>query len=376
MRLVATAAIALLQTACSLPPPHNSVRADSFDLDARFGERVDVNVDILRTSVIAHNAKNGRAFVALWADAGRDDHLREVEDEFRVWEFDPADPSDVDEIDPPELLSRSFDLYHALTPGQALLAEFGDVPVLYAWDGHEWLFVDAPPGLDHATTTYIMLEPDRIFASNAGQVAVWGGSSWTTVAAPAGSTLGPLSRDAFRTVHAGLCTIAWDWATLQGSTPECAPAGSAPTGVAINGDLDAFFVNDGVVPWRYDHGTWTNTGLSMVPQFSVTTAPGRAVFQIDSEATFPEVRAIDALGVEQPLFPAVEPLITCGCDRAVDATCGCGNPAVAFTDWTLEAAGDAIDVLMVLDHEGERGLYTRHFEAPLSSVPFSDADVP
>lgn len=357
--------------------PGNDGRAVPLELDARYGTLVDVPIANHASSLVGSAGKGGVDWIATWQDAGYDDDLRLAEDEFHVYRFDPDDRFDVIEIDPPELISRGFYLWHAYQPDQAVMAQWGDFSVVYVYDGSEWIYVDAPPGLVTVAgdAAYVLVDADRLFASSYGLNAVWDGGSWRAVPAPADSTFGPLERDRFRTVHAGPCTIEWDFATLAAGPELCATTSIDPrVGWSVNGSFDDFFVfnqNDRIR--RFNEGAWGEESEPTYTGAAVLTTSPTIVSTLRDDLRLPELRRA-ATG--ELLFPASDVTIECECDRATDPTCACGSPSVALSQTLIAVDGQSLDLLLYLDVNGERELYARRFDLPVTAVPFSADDAP
>lgn len=359
--------------------PGRGDRAVPLELDPRFGVTVDVPLPIFGTSVVGTAGKGGTDWVAVWYDAGFDDQLREVEQDFKIFRVDPEDGFSVEEMDPPELVDRDFFLWHAFQPDQALLS-LAEPAVLFAYDGGGWVYLDPPSGLDHVNAAYVLFDKDRLFAWSGGSIAVWDGASWRAVPAPAGSTLGPIGRDRFRTVSAGPCTIAWDFATLAADPAVCATSGAEIFGWAVNGDVDDFHALDTQLRLnRFVDGAWATPSEPVGPGASLLTgdAAGRAVMAIPRDGLrVDELRGVTLGGADEVLFPAIDPTITCECDRATDPECPCANPDRALTQTVIAADGQSLDLFLALDVNGTRELHARRFDLPVTAIPFSPEDVP
>ena len=183
-------------TACNdHPPPGTGGRGEAVDVDPRYGVPIDVEIPHLRSGMFGVSGKGGVDWFTMWLDAGYDDNLRPSDAEFHVYRLDPGDGFAAVEVDPPEDMVREHAVWHAFQPDQVLLSVNGDYPFLYAYDGAEWVYIDPPPGLVQSTSSYYLVDQDRLFATDGAAVAVWNGERWRAVPAPAGSTLGPLERD-------------------------------------------------------------------------------------------------------------------------------------------------------------------------------------
>ena len=149
-------------------------------------------------------------------------------------------------------------------------------------------------------------------------------------------------------------------------------------GFAVSGDVDAFHLNDGQTLHHFAGGVWS-TAADPVDSGAIlltTTAPDRAILQIDRDLRFPELRGVDGVGAAEVLFPAVDATIPCECDRASDPTCPCASAGFALTTQLIAADAQTVDLILVLDFNGERNLHVRRFDLPVAATPFSDEDVP
>lgn len=375
MRILGVAAAIGTLVACNdMPPPGEALRGAPFEVDPRFGEPLDLGLSALRGGNVSYYGKNGASVLGMYLFQGPDDRMQVQDAEFRLWTWDNADPTRVDEIDPPELVADRFDLWHALTPGEALLAEYGDIPVLYAWDGRDWTFVDPPPGIAFDSAIFVMASPDRMLASGGGVVAAWDGQFWVTVPATAGSVLGPVSEAGFRTVSSGPCTQMWAWGAVSSGEPVCAASGLAPTGHAMAGTVDDFVFNGGGAYLRFHDDAWEPiVGASTyAPGFLLTTAPGRGAFTaVDS--VLDGVFAVDSAG-EAPLCPASDLKVACGCDRTTDPTCDCVQADLAYVEQAVEFDLAHQGVLSFIDRGAERAVWYRRLELPMAAVPMSAED--
>lgn len=371
-------ALLMALAACSDLPGRGD-RAVSLELDPRFGVAVDIPIPILGTSVVGIAGKGGTDWVAVWYGAGFDDRLREVEEDFRIYRVDPADGFSVEEIDPPEVVNKDFFLWHAFQPDQALLS-LAEPVVLFVYDGGGWVYLDPPSGLDHAGAAYVLFDKDRLFAGSGGSIAVWDGASWRAVPAPAGSILGPLGRDRFRTVRAGSCTIAWDFATLAAEPEVCALSGADVVVPAVNGDVNDFHALDSQRRLnRFVDGTWATPSepADLGAVLPTGSATGRALMTLPhAPLRLDELRGVSLGDVDELLFPAIDPTITCACDRATDPECPCGNPGHALTQTVIAADGQRLDLFLALDVNGVRELHARRFDLPVTVTPFSPEDAP
>lgn len=374
-------------TACNdHPPPGKGGRGASVDVDPRYGVPVDLTIPHLRSGVFGTSGKGGVDWFTMWLDAGYNDNLRAADAEFHVFRLDPADDFAAVEINPPEDMIREHSVWHAFQPEQLLLSVNGEYPFLYVYDGEEWLYVTLPSGLVQSASSYFLVDRDRLFATDGAAVAVWNGDRWRAVPAPAGSTLGPLERDRFRTVRPGVmyerggpCTIAWDFDTLVGDAEVCVPEAALAV-LSVNGSVDDFHVFDGVDRLRrFRDGAWSAASEPLYAGANLvkTTAPGLAVVQIPHEGILlPEVRGVELGTSDEVLFPATDSTITCECDRALDPSCPCVSPDITLSDAVLAADGETLDLLLLLDVNGERKLHARRFELPVGPVPFSAEDAP
>lgn len=108
-----------------------------------------------------------------------------------------------------------------------------------------------------------------------------------------------------------------------------------------------------------------------------TNVPGVAIVEIPHDGVLlPEVRAVQLGSSDAMAFPATDAAITCACDRAVDPTCPCVSPDIALPTSVVAADGQTLDLLLLLDVNGERRLYARRFDLPVGAVPFSAEDAP
>lgn len=357
--------------------PGKGDRAVPVEVDPRFGVAVDVPLPILGYTIVSAAGKGGVDWMAVWYDPGVDEDLHDADEAFRIFRLDPAEGFAAREIDPPPLVDRDFFLWHAFQPDQALIT----FPIaLFAYDGDDWVLINPPVGLDHGSAAYVLVDEDRLFASSGGSIAVWDGTSWRSVPAPEGSTLGPLERDRFRSVRQGPCTIEWDFASLAPGPEVCATGANDMVGWSVNGDIDAFHVLYGTDRLRrFGEGAWSEvSGPDFVAAGMITgNAPDRVSLTIARDGLrLPDVHGVD-LGVsDEVLFPATDAEITCECDRATDPTCPCANPGIAWSSTVFAADGSSLDLLLALDVNGERVLHARRFDLPVASTPFGPEDAP
>lgn len=345
--------------------PSNGSRSDPYEVHPEFGTHL-LDLPAVVTATVDTIHKNDTLFIAIWTAGGLDDNYDVLEPGFQIWSVDPVS-FDLRELDPPELVSPTFNLSLAFGEGQALLVETGNTPVLYLYDG-DWNFLPLPNGMAAEATAFYSLDIDRIWARTGTAMQVWDGATWRSVPIDAGELLGPLARDRFRTVSSGPCTRQWDFATLIPSEPVCATGCAGVPFDTINGTPDAFALGCSNLVYPFTAGAFSapiDVGPNAVP-YSNLGGPYTWSPTLD---TYPTVSQLEGTSPRVAL-PGFSPVIDCECDRNVDPTCECVSPRTEYGDVLVSGDASQAHAIITVVANAERAIYLRAFDLPTDEQAF------